>query len=62
MQIALKLRRVDASEFVGADGRVPQVGCEDGLGQAVFDVVEKGLLLQGLDGVDGAKGQADQAV
>lgn len=56
------LGTVDVAELVGSGGGVLQVGGEDGLGQGGHDVVEEGLLLGRLDGVELAESQAEKAV
>lgn len=53
---------VDEAEFVGARRGVFEVGGEERGGEVVADGVEEGFLPGGLDGVEGAEGQADEAV
>lgn len=62
VDLTVELRRVDAAELVGADSGVAQVSREDGLREAGLDVVEEGFLGGGLDGVDGAEAEANEAV
>ena len=59
---ALELGGVDEAELVRAGGGVFEVRGEERGGQIVLDVVEEGLLRLRLYGVEGRKGQADQAV
>lgn len=61
-QLALELGVIDGAEFVGAGGVVGQVGSEDGLVEVGHDVIEEGLLLLWLDGVDLAKGKTHESI
>lgn len=56
------LGAVDEAEVIGAGSVVLQAGGEDGLVKAGLDGVEEGGLGLGLDGVDGAEGEAEQTV
>lgn len=60
--VARVLARVDVAEVVAAGLAFLQVGGEEGGVEAGFGVGEEGLDLVGRDGVDGAKGQAQEAV
>ena len=59
---AVEFRGVDGAEFVGTDGVVAEVGGEDGHGEGGDRVVEEGLLLRGLHGVEFGEGETDEAV
>ena len=53
---------VDSAKAVGAGLPLLEVDGEKGGREAGFDIVKKGELLGGLDGVDGGKGQAKETV
>lgn len=59
---AVELSSVDATELVGTDSGLAQISGEDGLGERGHDIVEEGLLLLGLDGVQLAEGKTDETV
>lgn len=59
---AVELGRVDVAELVGADGVLAEIGCEDRHGEAGHGVVEEGLLLSGLDGVEFGVSETDESV
>jgi hypothetical protein len=61
-QAAGELGRVDNAELVAAGRAVFEVRGEDGAAQVGRDVGEEGFLLLGPDGVEFAKGEADEAV
>ena len=56
------LARVDVAKVVAAGLAFLQVGGEERGVEARFGVGEEGLCLVGRDGIDGAKGQAEEAV
>lgn len=53
---------VDVAEFVGADGGVAEIGREDGHRECGHGVVEEGLLLGWLNGVELGIGETDESV
>lgn len=57
-----KLGTVDDSEIVRSGGAMPEVGGEDGQGEVGHDVIEEGLLLGRLDGVELAESQTDETI
>lgn len=57
-----ELGGVDAAELVGAGGVGTKVSSEERLGERGHDVVEEGLLLLGLDGVELGKGKTEETV
>jgi hypothetical protein len=61
-QAAGELGIVDDAELVAASRAVFEVRGEDGAAQVGCDVGEEGLLLLGPDGVEFAKGEANEAV
>lgn len=60
--LTLELGLIDAAELVGARGIVPQVSSKDGLLESGQEVLKERLLLLGLDGVEVAEGETDEAV
>ena len=62
MDLAGIFGRIDDAELVGPGGLRIQIGGENGLAQGLHDVFGKGLLFVGVDGVDIAEPQPEQAV
>lgn len=61
-QGAVELGGVDGAKLVLARSGMLQIGREDGLGKRGDGVVEEGLLLRGLHGVELAEGEAHEAI
>jgi len=59
---AAELGGVDGAEGVGAYGGLAEIGGEDGHGEGGLGVVEEGLLLRGLDGVELRVGEANKSI
>lgn len=59
---AVELGAVDCAEGVCAGSGLAEISGENGQGERRHDVVEEGLLLRGLDGVELAEREADEPV